>query len=152
MKSFFNYLEGSSSSVLFNNKTLDFYRIFDPNLKNHLREYFNDGIDSKEVTDILNSTYSENELDYKKRCESKISNLNKRVLEKLTIITTNNCNLQCKYCYANGGNYGKKVEALSYEEAKNIIDYFVDKFDFIRTVFFFWWRTIDEFSSYRIYL
>lgn len=137
MISSFNYIENDTNAVLFNNETLDFYRVFDVNLKNKLKGYFNNGIYSKEIVDMLNNIYVKNYNDNKKRFKEEMNENQTKILQKLTILTTNNCNLQCKYCYASGGSYNQEIQDLSCEEAKKIVDYFVTKCSNIKLVFFF---------------
>ena len=41
-----------------------------------------------------------------------------RVIDRITIHVSNDCNLRCKYCYASGGSYGKARSIMSTETAK----------------------------------
>ncbi|WP_042834813.1 hypothetical protein [Thermoanaerobacter sp. YS13] len=50
------------------------------------------------------------------------------------LIVTNNYNYRRKYCYAKGGSYRLKIEDMSIEDAKEIIDYFIRNFDLIHTI------------------
>lgn len=43
-------------------------------------------------------------------------------LNKLTIIVNNLCNLNCKYCYANGGDYDRPVSIMNSADAKQYLD------------------------------
>jgi uncharacterized protein len=43
---------------------------------------------------------------------------------KATFFLTNNCNLRCKYCYANAGEIDNKV--LDFNLAKNVVDYIIE--------------------------
>nr|WP_296486568.1 radical SAM protein [uncultured Acetatifactor sp.] len=43
------------------------------------------------------------------------------MIEKLEILIQNGCNLNCKYCYAAGGSYGRKTEILSPDQGRKII-------------------------------
>ena len=38
----------------------------------------------------------------------------------------NDCNLNCKYCYGDGGSYGRKREMMSLETAKKAVDFLVN--------------------------
>lgn len=42
----------------------------------------------------------------------------------------NDCNLNCKYCYGDGGSYGRKREMMSFETAKQAVDFLVGKGSF----------------------
>lgn len=57
-----------------------------------------------------------------------------RKLERLVIHVTNDCNLRCKYCYAQGGSYGGKRAMLTKEMAEKILDVFYSQFEFIQNV------------------
>ncbi len=61
----------------------------------------------------------------------------KTKLEHLRLIVTNKCNLNCIYCYANGGSYNQKISEMSLETAINSINYFYYKFNWIHQISFF---------------
>lgn len=44
------------------------------------------------------------------------------VLERLEIMLANDCNLNCKYCYAGGGNYGKTPTRMNPEDVEKYLD------------------------------
>lgn len=44
----------------------------------------------------------------------------------LTLMITQECNLRCKYCYGENGEYSNKGK-MDFETAKNAIDYFAEK-------------------------
>ena len=46
----------------------------------------------------------------------------------LTLMVSQACNLRCKYCYGDGGEYSNKG-LMSYEIAKNAVDFFVSNTD-----------------------
>ena len=56
----------------------------------------------------------------KKNFEERQIEINNIVLEM-----SNDCNLNCKYCYGDGGTYGRKREFMSFETAKKAIDMFI---------------------------
>lgn len=53
---------------------------------------------------------------------------------------SHDCNLKCRYCYANGGDYGDKNQIMSEEIAQKCIDYWYENIDknkkFFEVVFF----------------
>ncbi len=49
-------------------------------------------------------------------------------LEKLVLNISNACNLRCRYCYANGGNYMSDESMMSEQVAKDALDLFYEKF------------------------
>lgn len=50
-------------------------------------------------------------------------------LDTLDLQVSHKCNLGCKYCYAEGGNFGVQEKMMSCETAREIIDFFVDQTD-----------------------
>ena len=44
-------------------------------------------------------------------------------LKTICLILNNSCNLGCEYCFANKGHYDRPNEQMSFETAKNAIDY-----------------------------
>lgn len=61
----------------------------------------------------------------------------KSTLYKLVFNIANTCNLNCMYCYASCGNYGRKNSLMSQSQAKKIIANLVERFNEIKTVYFF---------------
>lgn len=61
----------------------------------------------------------------------------KRILNRLVIHLTNDCNMRCKYCYANGGNYFSKRSILEKGMMDAIIDCFFKEFEIIEGIQFF---------------
>ncbi|MBP2115447.1 radical SAM/SPASM domain-containing protein [Paenibacillus silagei] len=77
------------------------------------------------------------------------------MLSKLTLIVTHNCNLNCNYCYAMGGDYGLPVGQMSKEEAIKIVEHFWNAFNGIKEIFFFGGEpllAIDTIESLCIHL
>ena len=64
-------------------------------------------------------------------------NKNNRVLDRLVVHLTNDCNMRCKYCYANGGNYKSKKDMMSFETFEKVLSVFFKEFDIIRRIQFF---------------
>lgn len=44
-----------------------------------------------------------------------------KVINKLEILLQNGCNLNCRYCYADGGTYGQKTKVLTSDQGRQII-------------------------------
>jgi len=59
---------------------------------------------------------------------------NKKILNRVAINITNSCNLECKYCYANGGNYHTDEHIMPLEILEKTLNSFYDKFDDIRNI------------------
>jgi len=58
-------------------------------------------------------------------------------LFRLVLNVTNKCNLNCKYCYADGGNYSSSECLMSKETAKKAIDLFYSRYKAIKVIQFF---------------
>lgn len=58
-------------------------------------------------------------------------------LQHLRLLITNKCNLDCIYCYANGGSYNQELKDMSKDVLKRTIDFFYSKYDYINQISFF---------------
>lgn len=87
-----------------------------------LKTYFRDAFDKDEKLQILDSN----------------TLLERKSISRLEIMVANDCNLDCKYCYACGGSYGLKSTRMS---AKMAIEYlsalFDEQYDDVDEVMFF---------------
>lgn len=59
------------------------------------------------------------------------------VLPKLELMVSNDCNLNCIYCYAHGGDYGHGASQMHVDVAQFTIDRMLEQFSKINTVVFF---------------
>lgn len=59
------------------------------------------------------------------------------MLTRLTLVTTYQCNLNCSYCYAAGGNYGLPLATMSAETARRAIRHFADTFGGFKEILYF---------------
>lgn len=57
-----------------------------------------------------------------------------KILDRLVINVSNDCNLNCKYCYANGGTYNSQGNMMSADVAKKTIDLFLSEFDRVNVI------------------
>jgi uncharacterized protein len=60
-----------------------------------------------------------------------------REIGRITLHISNICNLRCKYCYANGGNYNQQEGLMNIETASKFIDFCTSHFDNIGNIIFF---------------
>lgn len=60
-----------------------------------------------------------------------------RILERLVMNVSNDCNLRCRYCYAGGGNYGLQKSYMEKKTAIRVLDRFFELFDRVGTIQFF---------------
>lgn len=64
--------------------------------------------------------------------------LERRTLNRLELMIANDCNLACKYCYANAGTYGKKAQRMLPEQAAGYLHQLIDgHYEDVKTVMFF---------------
>lgn len=64
--------------------------------------------------------------------------LERDVLMRLEIMLANDCNLNCKYCYANGGSYGKARQRMQPKKAIEYLDaLLIGRFHNVGTVMLF---------------
>ncbi|WP_339101622.1 radical SAM/SPASM domain-containing protein [Candidatus Enterococcus clewellii] len=72
------------------------------------------------------------------KLDSKLENqspiISEKVLSRLAINITNSCNLECKYCYANGGNYHSDEHIMKEETLKTTLDKFFSYYDYIQNI------------------
>ena len=90
-------------------------------------------ISQDKILEIINSLTKISDNNDKKQCLSPQS----RVVERITLHVSNDCNLRCKYCYAGGGNYKQKRGIMSLQTAKQFVDFCFQNFDAIGTIVFF---------------
>lgn len=62
---------------------------------------------------------------------------NNRIIDRITLHVSNDCNLRCKYCYAGGGNYSQERNLMSIETADKFVKFCIGNFDKINSVVFF---------------
>ncbi len=93
-------------------------KIFETNDK----KYLFDGLsfDLYEIED--EESLEEYLANYKAENMDKDENPNNRALRKVVINTSNECNLHCKYCYAEGGSYGRQCSKMEIQTFDRIIN------------------------------
>ncbi|MDR2834163.1 MAG: radical SAM protein [Streptococcaceae bacterium] len=82
---------------------------------------------TREDYDYFNSVLSEKAL-------TKFDKIPNNALSRLVINISNACNLGCKYCYANEGQYHSSEELMSCEVAIKVMESFYSVFDHIELV------------------
>lgn len=91
-----------------------------------LKEQIQNDFIEKYVYDYLTSTFGYS--------NDETSNIE---LKRIQIMVSSICNLNCIYCYANGGNYGYKEEIMRYEVADKIIEFIKKNISSISEIDFF---------------
>lgn len=57
-------------------------------------------------------------------------------IHRITVCVANDCNLRCKYCYAQGGNYGSSRKLMDESTARDFVDFCIRKFNKINRILF----------------
>ncbi len=83
------------------------------------------------------SEYSRPHINIEGSCNSKMQKPRHKVLNRLVIHLTNVCNLNCIYCYANGGSYLSREGYVREGDLDLIINRFFSEFDEIKFIQFF---------------
>ena len=76
---------------------------------------------------------------FRKMVEAAEAEENEKEVPKLRITNTvlqiaNDCNLNCIYCYGDGGSYGRKRELMTFETAKDAVDLMVANSEGVETL------------------
>lgn len=60
-----------------------------------------------------------------------------RKIDRITVHVSNDCNLRCSYCYAQGGNYGMNRGLMTKETAEQFVEFCINEFEEIEYIVFF---------------
>jgi len=111
--------------VAFEPTSMAFYRVNTDVVKDHLVSNQNQPVEEK----------SGHQPDVSKKTVENVTQ--KMELDRLVLIVTTHCNLRCRYCYAEGGNYGMAREQMTPELAKRAVIWASSIFSGIRAIQFF---------------
>lgn len=137
-----HYIDREKVSIAFFPDTKRFFRV-----NNKAKNLIDDMLIGKSKQDIMH-TFEISESLYQKYYDNIFKNtfsgnsnsLSRGVeneLSRLVIHLTNDCNMRCKYCYANGGNYHSKRDVMDVEILDQILNVFFNRFNIISNVQFF---------------
>lgn len=92
------------------------------------------GIEPQELKTVLTQigfipNYVESAIDTK--------HSHKRDIVRITLHVSNDCNLRCKYCYANGGAYNNTRSLMTRETASRFVNYCCENFNSVENIVFF---------------
>lgn len=93
-------------------------------------------IDNSEIDKM--ETYF-NSLALKRPCLPQSTHIerNAKIIDRITLHVSNDCNLRCKYCYASGGNYHSEKKLMSKDTAEAFVDFCTREFSEVRNIVFF---------------
>lgn len=58
-------------------------------------------------------------------------------IDQITLCVSNDCNLRCKYCYAQGGNYGEQRTFMQESTARQFVAFCIREFKKVNRILFF---------------
>ncbi|WP_115367903.1 hypothetical protein [Prevotella disiens] len=102
--------------------------------------------DIKKLLVSLNKVITKNLL-----CKEKGKEIKEGAIHRITLHISNDCNLRCKYCYANGGNYNLHRHLMTKETAKNFMTFVLIIFITLRKLFFLEENHVLMLMSWSIY-
>jgi uncharacterized protein len=131
-----HFIEDKGNIILYLPDSLKFFKI-----NSTTKSIIKDIVNFNEKTLIMEKyKINEDQYNYIKTFITKKEIINyevskhKECLSKLTLNITNKCNLDCKYCYANGGIYNSKESQMSENTLKKTLDVFLDKYKNIQSI------------------
>lgn len=108
----FKFIKGHNKSLVYfapTNRALYLSNAHSELFEKVLEDYFYSTIsevEKQKVESFISSNFCSTNSDEEYLSKVNISGLaNSKHLRKLEILLCNTCNLNCKYCYANGGSY-----------------------------------------------
>lgn len=119
--------EANNTFLMLNSDTLDIYEL-DELTYCELGNYITNGTKmSDELEKQLKNTglYLKSETYFNEVKENKLISNNGASINSIVLEIVNACNMKCKYCYGNGGNYGRNNRIMNYSTAQQAIDYVV---------------------------
>ena len=138
-------LESESQYCVFNTETFNLfdinrfsrdvlsYLITNRNINETARHY---QLTDNDITSILDKIGYKSTIETKTEYTKDYPSTNK-IVDRITLHVSNDCNLRCKYCYASGGTYGKSRGLMTPETAKRFVDYCCDNFEKVKNIVFF---------------
>ena len=88
----------------------------------------------KKAGSSIRSIYASNKGEH----STNIQNGNKRkVIRRITLHISNDCNLRCKYCFGGGGSYNQERNLMTEQTAIEFVDFCVEQFERVEKIVFF---------------
>ena len=90
--------------------------------------------DEEQVVLLIRSIYASNKGEH----STNIQNGSKRkVIKRITLHISNDCNLRCKYCFGGGGSYNQERNLMTEQTAIEFVDFCVEQFERVEKIVFF---------------
>lgn len=90
--------------------------------------------DEEQVVSLIRSIYASNKGEH----STNIQNGSKRkVIKRITLHISNDCNLRCKYCFGGGGSYNQERNLMTEQTAIEFVDFCVEQFERVEKIVFF---------------
>lgn len=107
-------------------------------IEKYLEMYQNNEL-SNEEQHALELYFDKNFVNKEKVSRNIITDLHERKsIRRIEILVANDCNMNCKYCYAHGGNYGVEKELMTVDNVRRYLDnLIIGKFSNVGFVLFF---------------
>ena len=94
--------------------------------------FIGDNLNKKNIEQLSNQTFRCTA--YNSSIVNEYRNCDKKAMRRVTICVSNDCNLRCKYCYAHGGDYGKKRTLMTKKTARDIVNFCINNFSRIDSI------------------
>lgn len=90
-------------------------------IKQRLKKYFQDDLTDNEKAEL--DSYVDNAFGYIPDLQLKPCPplFERDTIRRLEILVANDCNLNCKYCYAHAGSYGRSVQRLDADAVREYL-------------------------------
>ncbi|MDQ8486659.1 radical SAM protein [Enterococcus faecium] len=132
----FQLFKEDNVNILVERSSMRFYLIHDPNLLIKLKKHLN-GTYVQEINEMLSNIETQKVDKYidQKKNPSISKNFN---VKRLALVLTSDCNLRCKYCYADCGIYSfANRTVMRNKSLENILEYFLTSFKSVEAIQFF---------------
>jgi uncharacterized protein len=88
-------------------------------------------IEQDELNEILKSlNFSKNDEIFRPSLPLQFN----KIIGRITLHVSNDCNLRCKYCYASGGSYGAARGLMKIETARRFVDYCCENYETVKHI------------------
>lgn len=131
------FIEDLEKTIAFHKETFDFF-VVDPMVKKVVEYADEHGKNAAAVhfemdKDTIDDLYMQLGAEVENRPEKEAVHKT-GVLNRLVLNLSNDCNLACKYCYANGGSYQSESAMMSEATAIKALDRFYEQYEVIESI------------------